>query len=79
MPGDSTVRVSDIKDRITISLPSVRDRAILVRIMNRYGTSKSGGIRIALREYDSQAYRQTEATDATPQPDLDLDGPVAQR
>ena len=45
------VQPEQIKQRPSISLPYLQDRAILASIMNRDGISLSGAIRVALREY----------------------------
>jgi hypothetical protein len=41
----------DITDRFTIFIPAPEDRRTIAHIINKYGTSKTGAVRIALREY----------------------------
>lgn len=58
-----------INQRPSISLPYLKDRAILASIMNRDGISLSAAIRITIREYErSHCLLAAPATPSTTPP-----------
>lgn len=45
------IQPSDISDRFTVTLPDIKDRLILIAIMETHGIRKSSAIRVALRAW----------------------------